>query len=283
MGQKVKKKRGFSPRFSLDKNIKDGTDDMSFKQKKWRSKNAIEVAEYHTARYGAPNKKRKKKRNPTPEEMDKINQYTRERTVRLKLRQWFDVNDYFTDLTYRRDARPPDMSTAKEHFKKFIRKVRKEYKKRKADLRWMRNIEVGTKNGWHIHLIINRIPETDIILAEAWEHGKVINELMYAIGEFRKLAAYITKTQKTDPRIRESSYSASRNIPINPPEEKVFFHWKTFGRFGSPKDRGPIDKDYHVRIPKGFYLDKESYHEGENPVTRQPYRTYTLLRLVRRE
>lgn len=254
---------------------------MSFKQKKWRSKNAIEIVEYHTARYGAPGQKRNEKKKPTPEEMQKINQYTRERTARLKLRQWFEVNDYFTDLTYRRDTRPPDMDTAKKHFKIFIGKVRKEYRKRGVTLRWMRNIEVGTKNAWHIHLIINRIPETDVILAEAWEHGRVINQLMYAVGEFRKLANYITKTPRTDKRLRESSYSASRNMPIKKPEEKIFFHWKTFGRFEDPKDRDPVDKDYHVRIPKGFYLDKESYHEGENPWG-YPCRTYTLLR-IRRE
>lgn len=264
----------------LIKVLKIGPDDMSYKQKKWRTKNAIEVMEYHTARYGAPGQARQKRRKPTPEEMEKINQYNKERTARLKLRQWFDVNDYYTDLTYRREERPLDMQMAKEHFKKFIRKVRKEYKKRGATLRWMRNIEVGTKNGWHIHIIINRIPETDVILANAWEHGRVINQLMYAVGEFRKLASYITKTPKTDKRLKESDYSASRNMPIKKPEEKIFFHWKTFGRFSSPKDQDPIDKDYHVRIPKGFYLDKESYHEGKNPYG-YPYRTYTLLRLRR--
>lgn len=237
--------------------------------------------EYHNCKYGAPGQPRQKKKKPTPAEIEKVNQYNRERKARLKLRQYFDVNDYYTDLTYRVPERPPDMERAKKDFEKFIRKVRREYQKRNAKLYWMRNIEVGTRGGWHIHLVINRIPDTDVILAKAWEHGKVISQLMYAVGEFRKLASYITKTPKTDKRLVEADYSTSRNMSIKPPEEKIFYHWKTFGRYREPEDRDPIDKDYHIRIPKGFYLDKESYHEGTNPFG-FPYRTYTLLR-IRRE
>lgn len=241
---------------------------MSYTGNRHYFKNAIEVEEYHTARYGAPGQKRMKKKKPTPEQIEKINQYNREKVARRKLRANFDIHDYFTDLTYRRDARPPDMKTAKEDFAKFIREVRKQYKKRGYELKWMRNIEVGTRNGWHIHLIINRCPDTDIILAEAWKKGKVINELMYEKGEFRDLAAYITKTPKTDPRLKETHYSASRNLPIPEPVKKVYLKWKTWGK---------------VRVPKGFYLDKESIHEGINPVTGYPYRHYTLLRIKRRD
>lgn len=235
-------------------------------KKIFRFLNAIEVHEYHSAKYGAPGQERIKRTKPTPEQMEKINQANRERKVRHKLWEYFDTSDYFSNLTYRRDARPPDMKAAKEHFRQFIRIVRKEYGKRGEPLRWMRNIEVGTKNGWHIHLIINRIPDTDVILAAAWEHGKVINELMYEKGEFRELASYITKTPKTDPRLKEADYSASRNMPLPPPEKKVYRHWKTW-------------KD--IRIPKGFYLAEDSVHEGINPVTGYPYREYILLRINR--
>ena len=241
---------------------------MAYKGKRYHFKNAIEVEEYHTGRYGAPGQIRTKKKRPTPEQIEKINQFNKEKTARRKLRANFDIHDYFTDLTYRREARPPNMDAAKEDFRKFIREVRRQYQKRGQELKWMRNIEVGTKNAWHIHLIINRIPDTDIILAEAWKHGKVYNELMYQKGEFRDLAAYITKTPKTDPRLKESSYSSSRNLPIPEPEEKTYLHWGTWKS---------------VRIPKGFYLDKESFVEGKNPVTGYGYRHYTLIRINRRD
>lgn len=240
---------------------------MSYTGKRWRFRNAIEVEEYHTARYGAPGQQRVKRRKATPEEMERVNQYNREKTARRKLREHFDVHDYFTTLTYKRDERPEDMIAAKDDFKKFIREVRKRYKKHGYVLKWMRNIEVGTKKGWHIHLIINRYPETDEILAEAWKKGKVVNQLMYKTGEFAKLAAYITKTPKTDPRLRESDYSTSRNLPIPEPDKKVYDKWETWGK---------------VRVPKGFYVDPDSFHEGVNPLTGYKYRHYTLIRISRR-
>lgn len=240
---------------------------MGYKKKIYGLRNAIEVEEYHTARYGAPGQTRQPKKKATPEQIAKRNQYNREKLARRKLRMHFDVNDYFTDLTYRREERPPDMKTAKEHFRDFMRKVRKEYRKRGAEVKWMRNIEVGSKNGWHIHLVINRIPDTDIILRKAWPYGRVVSELLYEKGEFADLAAYITKTPRTDSRLREADYSTSRNLPIPEPEVKIYRHWKTW-------------KD--PRIPKGYYLDKESCHEGINPVTGYKYRTYTLLRYRRK-
>jgi len=240
---------------------------MAYKKKIYRFENAIEIEEYHTAKYGAPGQKRMPKKKATPEQIEKRNQYNREKRARHKLRKYFNTGDYYTDLTFRKEARPPDMKTTKALFSKFIRKVRREYQKRGYEFRWMRNIEVGTKGGWHIHIIINRIPDTDIILAKHWEHGKVINELLYAVGEFRKLAAYITKTPKTDSRLKESDYSSSKNMLLPEPEEKIYRRWKTW-------------KD--VKVPDGYYLDQDTYYEGENPVTRYQYRMYTLLK-VRRE
>lgn len=243
---------------------------MGYKKKEMRFKYAREVMEYHTARYGAPGQKRIKRKKHTPEQMEQINRLNRERIARWKLREHFDVNDYFSALTYRKEERPSGMSGAKEDFRKFIRIVRKEYKKRGMELKWMRNIEVGTRGAWHVHIIVNRIADTDLILKKAWKKGKVINQLLYEKGEFASLAAYITKTPKTDQRLQESHYSASRNLPLRDPIEKTYRHWKTW------KD---IEK---VRIPEGFYLDKDSYVEGINPFTGYKYRRYTLLR-VRRE
>ena len=239
---------------------------MAYTKKTMKFRNALEVCEYHSAKYGAPGMKRSKRKKPTQELIEKRNQYNKERTARWKLRTYFDVNDYFSDLTYRVDERPEDMETAKRQFQKFIRQVRAEYKKRGQELRWIRNIEVGTKNGWHIHLVINRISDTDIILKNAWPYGAVHNQLLNEKGEFRELAAYITKTPKTDSRLREANYSTSRNMPLKEPEKKEYKHWKTWNK---------------IRIPDGYYLDQESFHEGVNPFTGYKYRVYTLLRYRR--
>ncbi len=239
---------------------------MSYEEKTIRFKNAIERVEYHSARYGAPGMPRQKKKQPTPEQMEKHNQHNRERLARWKLRANMEVNDYFVTLTFRKDARPPDIEEAKNRWQRFIRKVRKEYQKRKYELKWMRNIEVGTRGAWHIHVILNRIPDTDLIIRAAWEWGRVVSQLLYEKGEFAQLAAYITKTPKTDPRLREASYSASRNLPVPEPEKKIRKRWRTWGK---------------IRIPKGFYLDQDSFREGINPYTGYKYRSYTLLRVRR--
>lgn len=234
-----------------------------YKQTKYRLRDAIEIEEYHDGQYGAPGQKRQKKTKPTKIQMAMKNQKNKENTARRKLRMHFRVEDYFTRLSYRIDERPPDMDAAKDDFSKFIRKVRTEYKKRGCELKWIRNIEVGTKNAWHVHIVVNRIPDTDLILSRAWKHGAIHNQLIYDQG-FVKLAAYITKSPLTDTRLRESSYSASKNLPIPEPERKVI-RWKEF---------------HKIRPPKGYYLDKETYFEGINAMGYK-YRTYTFLRFTR--
>lgn len=243
---------------------------MAYTRKTYRFKNAIEREEYHSGRYGAPGEKREKKTKPTSEQVGKINQKNREKTVRRKMRKYFKKEDLFITLTYAPEARPPDMKTAKADFSKFIQKVKKEYLKLGVEFRWIRNIEQGTRNAWHIHLVMNRIPDADLIVAGAWNHGTVDLRPCNTVGEFRKLANYLTKTPKTDSRLKDANYSSSRNMPLPKPEKKQIKRWDTW-------------EEGAVKVPKGFYLDKESYHEGINPVTGYKYREYTLLRLTDRK
>ena len=74
--------------------------------------NVIERQEYLDGRYGAPGEKRAKKKKATPEEVEQVNQWTRERKARHRLRMYFKVNDYFFTLTYPKEERPADMKQA---------------------------------------------------------------------------------------------------------------------------------------------------------------------------
>ena len=249
---------------------------MKFKRVIYEFKNVIEVEEYLDGRYGAPGENRAKKKKATPEEIARVNQWNKEKKARHRLRKYFNVNDYFVTLTYMKSERPKNMKMAKKHFRKFYKFMGKEYKKRGQVLRWIRNIECTPTGNWHIHVVLNRIPDTDIILSKAWEYGKVRDkQLLYEKGEFRKLAQYITKDEKTDKRwvedgvldhkISEASYSTSRNMPLPEPKVKKLYRW--------PKEPKPR---------KGFYIEKESFFEGTNKCTGQPYRHYTMIRLNRR-
>ena len=104
-------------------------------------------------------------------------------------------------------------------------------------------------------------------MRRAWEKGGVHIDLLYDEGGLRKLAEYLSKMPDEENKLRESRYSCSRNLKIPVAEVKIYKRktWKD-----EPKP------------PKGYYLDKETYHEGINPVTGYKYRRYILIRLNRR-
>lgn len=259
----------FSPFLQLVKIIKNRTKDVK-QMKRYRRiiytfENAIEVHEYLDGRYGARGSPRKKKKKATPEEMDKRNQWNREKLCRHRLWMYFqESHDKFVELTYDKKERPASMEVAKDHFKKFIREVRKEFRKRGYEVYWIRNIEVGTRNAWHVHMAINRIPDIDLILDKAWPYGQVTPKTMYKVGSPAKLASYLTKTPKTEPRLKESNYSTSRNMPLPEPEKETFY------RMREPKEK------------EGFYIEKETFYEAKNKYTGYLYRHYTYIRLHRR-
>ena len=245
---------------------------MATKKKSYIFADVIEVEEYHDGRYGAPGTRREKKKKATPEQVAKINQYNKEKKARRRLRQYFHENDWFVTLTYRKQERPPDMKTVKKHFRTFITKVRKEYKKNECEMFWIRNIENNRNNNWHIHLVINDIPDLVKMLNQLWPHGTVHDsKQLYKRGGFRDLAAYITKDEKStrkdlgeimDHVVTEASYSTSRNMPLKPPKERVLKRWQE-----EPKAK------------QGWYIDKDSFFEGINPVTGYKYRHYSMFRI----
>lgn len=250
---------------------------MAVKRKTYtfRKGNVIDVEEYHDGNYGAPGKRREKREKPTPEQMRKVNAMNKTRLCRQRLLQYFHAGDCFATYTYRKDRRPADMKGAKDDFSKAIGKVRKAYRKRGRELFWIRNIECGTKGAWHIHLVVNEIGDTAAILKEAWPHGglyitEIRNNPNIYDEDFSRLAAYLTKDEHTSyqkqdgeegkPRIREASYSTSRNMPLPEPKVDRLVRWKK-----EPKPK------------KGYYM--AGFHEGINPVTGYRYRRYTMIRI----
>lgn len=234
----------------------------------------IEVNEFHDGSYGAPGKSRKEKKKPTPEEMQRVNHMNKVARCRHKLLEYFTAGDTFATLTYTPRNRPQDMDEALKHFEKVRKAVKREYGKRGEEAYWIKNIEQGTRGAWHIHMIINEIGDTASILKEAWPYGGTyiveikLNDNLYD-EDFTKLAEYMTKDENTrekkangewgKPRVRQSSYSTSRNMPLKEPEVKKLKRWKEEPR---PK--------------KGYVIIK--VHEGINPATGCRYRRYTMVR-----
>lgn len=229
------------------------------------SDNARIVQQYYYGGQGAPGEKRKKKRRPTPEEMRFVNACTKKRKALWRLQLYFDVDDYYVTLTYRPKDRPKDMEGAKETFKAFREKLRKEYKKRGLPFKWIANIERGVRKACHIHLILNRFDGLDRLIGKLWKLGRKDIQLMYEEGGFRDLAAYITKSPVTDSSLSETYYSHSRNLPLPAPKVKEISGWSIKRK---------------IRIPEGWYLDGDSLEEGETKAG-FAYRSYVLLRTKR--
>lgn len=235
-----------------------------FIRKRFLGRRVIEVEECHTGRYGAPGKKREKRQKPTPEQMAYQNQWRKERDIRRLLEVNFDEYDYWVTLTYRPGNRPPDMGQAKKQVQKFLRQMRDAYKSRGQPLKYIVVTEIGSRGGIHHHLVLNRMEGGDKLVAKHWTYGGANITLLYREGEYRKLANYIAKQPAGDNAVKEKWYSRSRNLQ-KPKIEKQVMKRRTFSK--------------EIHVPKGFYLDKESVYQGNNPVTGHPYRYYTLVKL----
>lgn len=252
---------------------------MGMKRKTWnlRKKDILYVEENHDGRYGAPGEKRKEKRKPTQEDIQKVNAYNKAKRAKLLLLEYFSTGDIWATYTYSMENRPLDMKTAQKQFGQAMSKLRRIYKKRGKPLYWIRNIERGTKGAWHIHFVINEIGDTANLIERVWPYGGVFITRIGKSGsleeDMKKLSEYITKDEKTRgekkdgsqarPRISKASYSHSRNMPLPEPKPKLFKRWKK-----------------EIKPKKGYYI--ADMYEGINPVTRYKYRRYTMIKLDRR-
>lgn len=143
-------------------------------------------------------------------------------------------------------------------------------------------LEVGELGGIHIHMVINRIPDSDILIEEKWKNasggGHVYFSHIYEKGGMKKLAEYIVK--KPTEEIYEQlslfpeeeqkkliKYSSSRNLIRPKPTVKKLKKMPAGMATVEPKPT------------KGYYIDKESIVCGVNPVTGKPYLHYIEYRI----
>lgn len=228
-------------------------------------RNTIEVQEFNSAKCPGGHKPRRPKTEQTPERVARNNQRRKQREAARMVEEYFNEDDLVLTLTFRKECRPADMEEAKGMFKKLYTYLKREYAKRYYELLWMRNIEVGPKGGWHIHLIVNRIEGAEFLIKDFWRQygGVYVQYLQDLRDQGKDIGEYISKAPITCDRITESNWSHSRNIHKVPGEDKVISGHRM------------TDKP---RVPKGWYLDKNSCYEGMN-ADGYPYRTYTLRRI----
>ena len=230
--------------------------------------------------YGAKGEKRAPKQKRTPEDIERQNQYQRQKTVRHLIKANFTQGDYWTTLTYPKDESRTIQEVAKD-ISKFLGNMRYQYKKADIPCKYIYRIEIGSRGGIHVHIIMNRIPDLDRMIQKYWIHGKSHNELLDD-GTYEQLADYIVKPptdqqKKLLKTFDEDAkklirYSCSRNLTRPIPEKKEYSR------------RTMRDVFNHDLVPeKGFYIDKNSIRRGINPFTGMSYLSYQEVKLKKEQ
>lgn len=251
---------------------------MAYEKKIWRFYYSNEIENSWAGQYGAKGEKRAKRKKLTPEAMEKQNQINRENAMRRLMKRNFYARDWFCTLKYPKGTRL-GMDKVREDIRNFLDKTRKKYKRRGKQFKFIYRIEIGKRGGIHIHIIINRIPDSDLLIASSWNCGTVNFQHIREQGGMRKLANYIVKkpTEEIYKQISMFSekdqrkliaYSSSRNLVRPKPEKKVYKR-RTLRK---EIEQGPTPA-------KGYYIDKDSVVFGVNPYTGMSYLHYTEYRI----
>lgn len=238
------------------------------KQRIIQSRNMTEVYDslFIKSYQGKGRKPRLPKQKVTPEEVKRNNLRMAKAKLRMLIDNNFTQDDYYLTLTFKHEVDPEE---AKKAIKKFIRDVRKEYKKQGKELKYIYIAEERGKI--HFHLLINHeIEITTVMMRKLWSHGFTDIRLYRGTAEDAiAMAEYFTKERKVVDEDNEKEKAFNRtwikSNNVKPPEEKVrtvrATEWKA-----------------EVNVPDGYYLDKESYMEGVNNMG-YPYRFYRLIKL----
>ena len=223
-----------------------------------------EIAKFYTYWLQPKGRKRAPRVNPTTEQQQKINDRHLVRRLTRLLNANFNGDCWYVTFDYRKEDRPKDVEELHRHEQKLLRDLRKIYKKEKRIFKYIWTAEIGDRGGAHIHMVVSAIDARKI--RDIWKYGWTTFKPMDRSGQYRKLAEYFIKyfqkTRKTDAQIQKKSYNPSKNL-LRPTPIKKPMKGNKFSR--------------EVKVPAGWYLDKESLREG---VTAEGYEFiyYTLIR-----
>lgn len=242
---------------------------MPYIKKTCRAGKTKHVSLYYSLRWHSKKEgKRKPKENPTSETQKKINLRRAEETLARKLDANFSGDDYYITLDYKPTERPADRKELSEHMKKYLRSMRNLYKKAGKVFKYVWVAEIGSRGAMHIHIVISGIDDIRAVAA-LWKYGGTTFKPMYPDGNYRKLAGYFIKysekTRKTAGELQGKLWSASKNLITPPEKRKVIRCRDSFSQ--------------NIKVPDGYYLDKESIRTGTHEITGYTYMNYTLVRM----
>lgn len=200
----------------------------------------------------------------TSEKVEKNNERLAEKQLTRLINANFSHKDSHIVLTYKI---APTQKQAAASLKKFLRKLRDEFKKMGMELKYIVVTEFVNKRIHH-HLIINT--QDTALLTKLWKEGYVNMKALDESGDYAKLASYFIKESRHTFRYEGSQhkrrYSHSRNL-IKPKVKRQEVSEKLLW-----EDPKPID---------GYYIPKDSVRRYEHPVTGLEYLEYRMVALGR--
>ncbi len=185
----------------------------------------------------------------------------------LAMNENFRDGDLMVTLDYRRESRPEDSLRMHRDFRNFWDKVKRRMKKLGLPPpKCIRVVEVGKKGARHHHLIMTEAPLS--VLRESWTLGGIHVDPLYTDGNYRRVAEYFVKyaktTMETENRESKKLWYPSRGLKKPKPGKEREIKSRELGE---------------VRVPKGFYLDRDSVRRGVSLFDGHETFSYLLVRL----
>ena len=232
----------------------------------------IEEHIYAAGGYGAPGKRRRKRKNISPEIKEKHNALQRERKIQKLIIMNFSEGWHII-LRYPKDDQPEDYEEAESRFRRFRENISRELKKYDIPFRYIVVTETGKKeNHYHHHIIVESLWDKGIdmkaLVREKWrKFGTTSHSKLYDEGNYEDLAKYLAKsdTKEEQRQLRKEG----RNVPVykcsrNLKKPKIIKKETYYGDIREPE------------APKGWFVDAGSLIQGTNPYTGKKFQRYFI-------
>ena len=243
---------------------------MYVKVSKRLTSDIIEIKEYAAGGYGAPGKRRKKKKNLSSEIVSKYNSKARERRLQNLILMNFQ-GGWHIILRYPKDDQPKDYEEAAYRFGRLRENISRELKKDGIPFKYIVVTEKGKREGhYHHHIIVeslwNKGIDMTALIRKKWEkYGTTSHSKLYDEGNYEDLAKYLAKsdTKEEQQEVRKEGknvcvYRCSRNLK----KPEVISKEKYYGDMREPE------------APAGWFVDIGSLIQGINPYTGKKYQRY---------
>lgn len=218
------------------------------------------VKNYTPKRFGAPGRRRRKRKMETPEAMARYNDRKRAEKIQMLMLLNFE-NGYHVILDYPKDKRPEKYEEAEDNLRKCLYKISRRLKRSEKKFKYLAITERGKiREALHHHLIIESDPEILKELTDIWgNHIKFAQ--MYEEGAYKDLADYFCKIETKEEQTKgKSKYHRSRNLKEPTVKSRIV--------------SGPLKED--PVIPKGYEIVPESVVNGFNDFSGIRFQKYMI-------